>query len=229
MGTTADKLQAILDSKAAIKTAINSVNNALTDSTPLDEYAGQIDDNIASIFNKTMISIDKTDITFLQNYQFFQHTQLISVNLPNVTTLGTSGYEFSGCTSLQSIVLGSITTPNNFATVNFCTDCSSLTSITFGDYYGQLGANSFKNCSSLQSINLKRITAINGAAFSGCTSLQSITIENTGNCTLSNVNAIPTGQNITIYVPSSKVSWYQAASNWTTLYQNGDVTFSAIV
>ena len=51
MGTTADKLQAILNSKADIKSAIESKNVVVGDA-PLDEYA----DKIRSIDDKSTTS-----------------------------------------------------------------------------------------------------------------------------------------------------------------------------
>ena len=44
MGTTAQKLQAIKNSKTAIKNAIASKGVAITDNTLLSEYAGKIND-----------------------------------------------------------------------------------------------------------------------------------------------------------------------------------------
>lgn len=42
MGTTAQKLQKILDTKAALKNAINEKGGTITDDTPFDEYPIQV-------------------------------------------------------------------------------------------------------------------------------------------------------------------------------------------
>lgn len=47
MGTTAQKLQKILDTKAALKNSINAKGGTITDDTPFSEYSTQVD-NISS-------------------------------------------------------------------------------------------------------------------------------------------------------------------------------------
>lgn len=47
MGTTAQKLQKILDTKLALKTSINAKGGTITDTTPFSEYPTQVD-NISS-------------------------------------------------------------------------------------------------------------------------------------------------------------------------------------
>ena len=42
MGTTAQKLQKILDTKVALKNAINEKGGTITDDTPFDEYPIQV-------------------------------------------------------------------------------------------------------------------------------------------------------------------------------------------
>lgn len=49
MGTTAEKLQAIVNSKNAIKTAIQNKGQTITDTTPLSQYASFIDKIEANI------------------------------------------------------------------------------------------------------------------------------------------------------------------------------------
>lgn len=47
MGTTAQKLQKILNTKAALKNSINAKGGTITDDTPFSEYSAQVD-NISS-------------------------------------------------------------------------------------------------------------------------------------------------------------------------------------
>lgn len=98
-----------------------------------------------------------------------------------------------------------------------------------GSYNGQLGGFAFQNCTNLKTIDLGLCRSIQAGAFYQCSSLTDITIRyDSGVATLGNTSAIPTGQNIKIHVPSDRISSYQSASNWTTLYNNGDITFVAI-
>ena len=48
MGTTAQKLQKILDTKAALKNSINAKGGTITDDTPFDEYPIQVSNIINS-------------------------------------------------------------------------------------------------------------------------------------------------------------------------------------
>ena len=106
MGTTANKLQAILDSKAAIKTAINNKGGTLTDSTPLDEYATAINnltgDQLPSFLGDTLTSVS-TGVYPITQYAFAYRTSLEYVELPNILNV-TAGC-FSNCTSLTDVVL----------------------------------------------------------------------------------------------------------------------------
>ena len=81
---------------------------------------------------------------------------------------------FSGCTSLQSIVI-----PNSVTKIGSFTfsGCTSLQSIEIPNSVTEIGAHAFRNCTSLQSIDIPNsVTEIESHAFSCCTSLQSIDI-----------------------------------------------------
>lgn len=176
-------------------------------------------------------------------------TSLQSINLPSVTAFsGTSVFE--GCSNVTSITLGTIA--GNIPQYTF-RDCIELDTLNWtlggtnyivnnGAFYNcvqlqhlaftnasVIGESCFRGCTNLLDVDCGNTSQIQMFTFYGCTSLEKITLRKTGSiCTLANTNAIPTGQNITIYVPSDLISTYQSASNWTTLYNNGDVTFVAI-
>ena len=86
-------------------------------------------------------------------------------------------------------------------------------------------------CSNLTTVKLlDSITYIATQSFYSCTSLTSIYITKAnGVVTLDAIDAFSNiGHQVTIHVPSNLISSYQTASNWVTLYNNGDVTFVAI-
>lgn len=70
---------------------------------------------------------------------------------------------------------------------------------------------------------------IRSGTFNGCTSLTDITININRVLTLGNASILQNvGHAVTIHVPSNLISSYQSATNWSTLYNNGDITFVAI-
>lgn len=78
--------------------------------------------------------------------------------------------------------------------------------------------------------------AIAANAFANCYKLQTLILRKSDTiCTLANVSAFNNtpirGYNSltgTIYVPSALISTYQTATNWSTIYGEGHVTFAAI-
>lgn len=102
-GTTADKLQAILNSKAAIKTAINNKGGTITDSTPLDEYATAINNipTADSILDGSATSI-KSNVTTLMNYMFYNNNVIEELEFTNLQTINQS-YVLYNCSKLETL------------------------------------------------------------------------------------------------------------------------------
>ena len=201
MGTTAEKLQAIVNSKSAIKTAINNKGGSITDSTPLDEYATAISNlpSIDSLIDGSITTID-SNATSIRQYAFYFNDTITSVNFPYVETIGTLAFYYaSGFTSLN---LPNITTLG----AQCFQRCSGLLTVSLGPNLTSLGDRIFTQCSSLSSLTLN---------YNGVVSIQSNSIP---------INATP----VTVYVPSSLISSYQTATNWVDLYNANRVTFSAI-
>lgn len=141
-------------------------------------------------------------------------TSLTSVYLPDFKSAG-SDYIFSGCTSLQIIVLPSLGVTYNYV--------SSGT----GNY-------TFYNCTSLQKADLGPIASVQGNAFNGCSNMNVLIIRKNSVATLANINAFNNspfasgGSGGTLYVPSAQISSYQSASNWTTILGYADNSIQAI-
>lgn len=142
-----------------------------------------------------------SDITTIKE-GFAKCSNITELNvLHSNCSLSTSGWNFSYCTGLTNITV-------NFTT--FQSDC-------------------FNGCTSLETVDcLSNLSTITQRTFYGCTSLKDIYLRNNARVWLNSTNAIPSGQNITIHVPSALISTYQTLTNWSTLYNNGDVTFVAI-
>lgn len=113
------------------------------------------------------------DVTDVGYKAFSGCTSLEEIIIPNSVTYIRSA-AFRGCPSLTSITIPSSVT--EISTQVFY-GCSSLTSITIPSGITYIGSSLFYNCSSLTSITIPNgVTEIDGYAFKGCSSLTSINI-----------------------------------------------------
>lgn len=82
----------------------------------------------------------------------------------------------------------------------------------------KVGAQAFRNYSTLEKATFYNIKTIEQGAFMGCTKLNALIIYTNEVCKLSNPNAII--NTITIYVPEELVNTYKTATNWITYAGN---------
>lgn len=226
MGTTADKLQALIDSKEAIKTAINNKGGSVLDSTPLDEYATAIG-NLPSDQLPDFLKDDITDLvcntTSITSYGCSYKSNLTSVTLPNLTRIPDGC--FRGCTNLSTFNLSS-----NISYIGqYAFALTGLTSITLDNLFFLL-EGAFNKCYSLTSVELgPNLENINTLTFVGCLNFTDLTLKRTTVVNIADTDVFygVTGP-ITVHVPANLISLYRTATNWSTLYNNGDVTFVAI-
>ena len=162
----------------------------------------------AAFYDSGLSSItfgDNPQLTSIGDYTFYDCYNLTSIEIPNsVTSIGYAA--FYDCYNLTSITFGdnpqltsigdyafyveeynvegssltSIEIPNSVTSIGDYAfyECSSLTSITFGDnpQLTSIGDGTFYYCESLTSIEIPySVTSIGYAAFYDCTSLTSIT------------------------------------------------------
>ena len=159
-------------------------------------------------------------LTSINSYAFSEceNITMISGNCA-ITTL--DSYSFNG-TSSHPMKLTSASFPNMALTNNL--------SYVFGS---QTADNA---CQQLEFCDIGSTTGIGTNAFCNCYKLQTLVLRKTSAvCTLSNVSAFTNtpmrGYNSltgTVYVPSDLISSYQTATNWSTLYNAGTITFAAI-
>lgn len=128
-------------------------------------------------------------IQTIGNSAFTNSISLAFINLPNgITSLGSVA--FANCLNFRYINI-----PN------------SLTSIPSYCFY---------NCDGLSDIELHNgITSIGEYAFGNCSGIYSITLYNSTPPTLGSNALNGTSSNLKIYVPSSAVNTYKAASGWS--------------
>ena len=188
--------------------------------TQLVECAFAYDLNLTS-FSSTSVT---RFVSGSDNKTFYNCTNLLTVNIPNLETLCSNC--FADCRNLQTVNLPKV----NFMQNSTFSNCRQLTTINmFENYTDTIKTYCFYYCTSLQNINIHNSTSIGSNVFGYCSALTDITITKTSVCTLSATNAFANiGHTVTIHVPSSLIASYQTATNWSTLYNNGDVTFVAI-
>ena len=139
-------------------------------------------------------------------------SSLTSVTIPSsVTSIGESA--FQGCGGLTSVTIPNIVTSiGNWAFQG----CGGLTSVTIPNSVTSIGDGAFGTCSGLTSVTIgNSVTSIGYWAFGSCSGLTSVTIQATtpptlGSTPFDNTNNCP------IYVPSSSVETYKAASGWSS-------------
>lgn len=139
----------------------------------------------------SVVSISLPAATTVGNWAFMQCSKLATVSLPEATTLGSAA--FSACAALTSVTIPKATS---------------------------LPSQSLYNCTSLQKIDLPAVTSISDSVFMMDSALTAVILRSTTLVTLSNKSAfsssgVSAGTGY-IYVPSSLVASYKAATNWST-------------
>jgi hypothetical protein len=121
-----------------------------------------------------------SQLTTIGTYAFSNAQKLTSINLSSTcdtvsgkTTVKAIGsYAFNNCYELVSVKLGSGTV-DTAAFIN----CTSLTSIDFGEVSSLTGSNIFKGCTALTKVTVPdTVTVVGLSIFEGCTSLKEATI-----------------------------------------------------
>lgn len=143
------------------------------------------------VINKQLTSYSDNEITAIVDYTFYRQGNLVSINTPNVTSIGRNSFSF----------------------------CSSLLQADF-PLCKSYGNDCFSYCYGLQYANLGIPTKIPSWLFASCSALETVIIKTTSVPNLVAANAfsgtkIATGGGY-IYVPSALVGSYKTATNWAT-------------
>lgn len=192
------------------------------------------------LVTRTLTSYTNSRITSVSDYAFYYYSNLVSVSFPACTNIGSSTFQY--CRALTSanfpnaIIIGSsafndcrklttISFPNATSILGSAFRyCYSLTSASFPKATTIVNY-AFGDCSQLTTVSFPSATNIGGYAFYRCYNLKSLYLTGSSVCKLSNSNAFsstPIGGYSTsagtygkIYVPTSLLTSYKRATNWT--------------
>lgn len=143
-----------------------------------DELETVTFNNVKTITGRAFYNCTKLNITLPQSItsieaQAFSECKSLSidVNLPNLTTLASNSFSYSGITSVSN--LGSITTiPGGSTAVGAFCHCENLQSVVLPSTLVTIESGVFGYDTSLTTVTFNTgITTIKNSAFSGCTSL----------------------------------------------------------
>ena len=153
------------------------------------------------------------DITELKAYTFCNAETITSVTIPQTVTSIDGIGTFSNSGLRNVTVPSSVDSWNGMETFAYCT---SLTEATLNNS-GNVGGYAFNDCSSLTSVTFgDNITAINYYAFQGCTSLTSMTFNSPTPPTITSNSLQGIPSTCKFYVPCSAVNTYRTASVWSS-------------
>ena len=194
---------------------------------------------LTSFTGNNVVSMRGTEFsTTNYSYAFADCTNLTSVSMPNLAVLGSSDYCFAGCTNLESLNIDYFNLET--WTTGALQNCSKLTK----EYYvmpclaGGIWSNALTNNPYIKGIDVggkapisSGSWKINTGAFTNNSNLNIIVIRTSETMALANINAL-NGTKFasgnaggTLYVPQSKITDYQSASNWSTIlgYANNQI------
>ena len=176
MGTTADKLNRLVDTKEGIRQEINRAyeTEEISTSDTFDSYIQKLEEHpfyLKGLVEGTVESIKLSNVTSISDYAFYLCNNLTEVSFPNATSIGQ--YTFHACNSLTSVSFPIVTSIGNGAFQS----CRGLTSASFPEATS-ISAYVFYDCSSLTSVSFPNATSIGNYAFSSCKSLTSVSFPN---------------------------------------------------
>ena len=138
-----------------------------------------------------LTEVTLTVATQIPAYAFQNCVNLVTVNVPD-TIKSVGKFAFEACTSLESLVLPSVTVISE----GVMRGCTSLETVSFSPEATEIGSEAFRNCAYLTRLNSdtvgefivpSTVKKIGKAAFSGCVQMTSLTIPFVGYTAVSEV------------------------------------------
>lgn len=206
--------------------------------TSLPEGLSSISLSAFSGCSKMALTSLPSNITSIGQSAFESCKALALTSLPDKVT-SISFYAFRTCTSLTSIYCGGALTTMGSGAFSSSSSTAYPMNLQVARFpnaaIASLG-DAFSNDAKLETLDLGNCSAISASALSGCNLLQTLVLRKTSAiCTLANVSAFTNtplrgynGLTATVYVPSALIETYKTATNWSTIFNEGYLTFAAI-
>lgn len=200
---------------------------------------GSGDEQFAAFVSDTLVDAVIPDtVTTLSQYTFYLKKALKSITAPSVTT--TKGYVFREATALETVNMPRLRTIGGRDFYG-CTSLKKISLPELGPLYSAQ-PSMFQGCTNLEFADLGRCNALAAQTFQGCAKLTTLVLRSTNVnnaavrvlCPLNNVNAFTgtpfasDGTGGKIYVYQEFVEKYKTATNWSTLFNTGNVEFLPI-
>ena len=247
MGTTAQKLNKILETKEAIRTAINNKGGTLTTTDTFASYPSAIDSLPSGGGGslKTLLDATKSCYYLFYNYKGTSVSDLISYNdTENVTNMGSMFYMSSKLTTIPKLYTISCKDMSNmFAS---CYNLTAIPQLDTSNVYDMSGMFYFcRNLTTIDITHMNIVSPSNTSQFAyNCYSLTKLIIRNMNSKPAIDSNAFTNCYHFTgttdatynpqglkdgrIYVPDDKVDALKTATNWST-YADIIVPLSTLV
>ena len=175
-----------------------------------------------ALVERTRMEFHDDVITKVRRYAFYNNSQLTSIDLPSVTEI--YEYAFRECSALTNVKLPSweSTTAGGGSRSGQFQRCTALKSVTF-PLLKSLSNQMFAYCSSLQIVDLYKVTSIPNGSITGCGALKYLVLRSETLCAISSASAL-TGSPFdsgktggTVIVPASQVAGYTTHTNWSAI------------
>jgi len=195
------QISAVLEKKAAGMTpsgTLTVTENGIHDVSSYESVSVQVTTQsdgesglLDAVFNKSVTSVSSDTLVTLGQHALYECSKLVSVSFPNVTTIGSSA--LNRCEKLESIYFPKAERLRDYA---------------------------MSRCKAVVTADFPKMSQIDEYGMQICSGLTVLILRSETICTLSNVNAfastpIASGTGY-IYVPSTLVDSYKAATNWST-------------
>ena len=244
MGTTADKLNRLINTKEGIRQEINRAYNAeeISTSDTFNSYIQKLEEHpfyVKTLVEGTIKNVNLPNATSIGTSAFSSCSGLTRVSFPNATSIGISA--FQNCSSLTEVSFPNATSIGDYA-FSYCSSltsvsfplatsiggaafspCSGLTSVSFPNATS-IGDYAFQNCSSLTSVSIPNATSIGEEAFSSCSSLTSVSFPNATSIgsyafkSCSNLTTIYVGTNTSTVCTLSSTDAFSDCTNLANIY-----------
>ena len=144
----------------------------------MSEFINTIDSlgdelTLGKLIEKSLSEIKDNVITKVKANCFYANNGLISVNFPNVESVGAQA--FRECKNLATAILPNV--------INIGSQCFQQTKLLEADfsYVTDVPTSAFYSCTNLKTVNLPNVTNIGNGAFSSCSSLTIVNLPSVTN------------------------------------------------